>query len=305
MGMPLTTMLFLIAFVVSLLTYGILMYVYFALSLSTIGKKLKKDNCILAWIPIANVIFALELAGRPWWWIFLFLIPIVNIIIAVVMWMDIAKNSNQSKWLGIIGIIPIIHIFLPGYLAYVPQSKKDATHPAPFIILIVSFLALLFAIGFGIGTATYGVQISQIQNIFSKQQPSFSNPSIKQSTDSTQQDTPACNHPNGDVEYWWWDVPQDIRDCYIDLYGEPAFIKTQNTQNNCTFPNGDVAEWWETVPQSTRDCFTSMYGAPQFAEEGGDVPYCDYDHDPDCWPPGEFPGDIDAYDHPNGDIEFW
>ena len=262
MGMPLTTMLFLIAFVVSLLTYGILTYVYFALSLSTIGKKLKKDNCILAWIPIANVIFALELAGRPWWWIFLFLIPIVNIIIAVVMWMDIAKNSNQSKWLGIIGIIPIIHIFLPGYLAYVPQNKKDTTHPTPFIILILSFLALLFAVGFGIGTATYGTQIPQIQSFFSKQPLPQLNPPIQKPVNSTlqnnpaYQDNPVCDHPNGDVEYWWWDVPQDIRDCYTDLYGEPAFTKTtptQNTQNNCVYPNGDVAEWWETVPQSTRD----------------------------------------------------
>ena len=33
-----------------------------------------------------------------------------------------------------------------------------------------------------------------------------------------------CSHPNGDVEMWWYEVDEETRDCYIDLYGEPWFI---------------------------------------------------------------------------------
>ncbi|MBD3244932.1 MAG: hypothetical protein GF335_02985 [Candidatus Moranbacteria bacterium] len=42
-------------------------------------------------------------------------------------------------------------------------------------------------------------------------------------------------------------------------------------------------------------------------DAGGDVPYCDYENDPDCWPQGEFPDefDCDNWQHPNGDIQYW
>lgn len=298
MNPPLSVILFAVFAGISFLTYLVLLYVYFALSLSTIGEKLKKDNRILAWIPIANIIFTLGLAGRPWWWIFLLLIPFVNIVITIIIWMDVAKNSNQPGWLGILAIIPIANGILPGYLAYVPQDKKDKPHATPFIILVVSLVFLFLAIGLGVGAVVSGIQYapSETQDLF------LSTSTSKLSSPSSS----PCNHPNGDLEYWWWEVSQDVRDCYTELYGEPAFAKSGLSASDCTFPNGNVAEWWETVSQKTRDCYVSMNGQPQFAVEGGDVPYCDYDNDPNCWPPGEFPGkNIDSTDHPNGDIEFW
>lgn len=32
-----------------------------------------------------------------------------------------------------------------------------------------------------------------------------------------------CSFPNGDIEYWWNTVSQDVRDCYISKYGYPIF----------------------------------------------------------------------------------
>ena len=68
----------------ALITIGIMaaiailigIYVYFALALSTIGKKLKYKKSWLAWIPIANLAMILQLGKFHWAYIFLILIPI-------------------------------------------------------------------------------------------------------------------------------------------------------------------------------------------------------------------------------------
>lgn len=152
----------------SFFIYVVLLYVYFALSLSTIGEKLGKDNRILAWIPIANIIFTLGLAGRPWWWIFLLLIPFVNIILGVIIWMDIAKNNNQPSWLGLLTLVPVANFLLPGYLAYVAKDKKDSTHATPFKVLIAGIIFLLLAIGMGIAAVVTSVQYQpQVEETFS------------------------------------------------------------------------------------------------------------------------------------------
>ena len=42
-------------------------------------------------IPIYNAYILLKIAGRPGWWILLFMIPFVNIIIAALVAIDVAK----------------------------------------------------------------------------------------------------------------------------------------------------------------------------------------------------------------------
>lgn len=34
-------------------------------------------------------------------------------------------------------------------------------------------------------------------------------------------------HPNGDMEYWWWDASEDERQCYISKYGNPPINDRQ------------------------------------------------------------------------------
>jgi uncharacterized membrane protein YhaH (DUF805 family) len=83
-----------------------------------IARKTNTDNPWLAWIPIANIYILVKSAGRPGWWLLLFLVPLVNIIITVLIWMDISKKMGKDKWLGILIIIPLIGFILPGYLAF-------------------------------------------------------------------------------------------------------------------------------------------------------------------------------------------
>ncbi len=97
---------------------SILGYVYFAVCLQTIANKTNTENSWLAWIPIANIYLMTQIAGKPGWWLLLFFIPIVNIIIAVILWMGIAKARDKAEWIGITIILPIINIIVVGYLAF-------------------------------------------------------------------------------------------------------------------------------------------------------------------------------------------
>jgi hypothetical protein len=52
-------------------------------------------------IPIYNAYILLKIAGRPGWWILLFMIPFVNIAIALLVAIDIAKSFGQSAAFGV------------------------------------------------------------------------------------------------------------------------------------------------------------------------------------------------------------
>jgi hypothetical protein len=46
------------------------------------------------------------------------LIPLVNIVIFIILWMAVAEARGKPSWLGILLIVPLIGIFVPGYLAW-------------------------------------------------------------------------------------------------------------------------------------------------------------------------------------------
>jgi hypothetical protein len=89
-----------------------------ALCLQTIAKKTNTENAWLAWIPIVNIILMLNIAKKPLWWIILLLVPLVNIVIMIVVWMAIAEARGKPSWWGILMIVPLVGIIVPGYLAF-------------------------------------------------------------------------------------------------------------------------------------------------------------------------------------------
>lgn len=93
-------------------------YVYMALAVQTIAAKTNTENAWLAWIPVVNIILLLNIAKKPIWWFILFLIPLVNIIVAIIVWMGVAEARNKPSWWGILLIVPLIGIIVPGYLAW-------------------------------------------------------------------------------------------------------------------------------------------------------------------------------------------
>lgn len=70
-----------------------------------------------ALIPIYNTYVLLKVVNRPWWWLLLMLIPLVNIVIWIIVALDLAKVFGKSTVFGVVGLI----LFTPvgyGILAF-------------------------------------------------------------------------------------------------------------------------------------------------------------------------------------------
>jgi hypothetical protein len=100
------------------LLVGLVIYVYIALAVQTIAEKTNTENPWLAWIPIANFVLLLNIAKKPIWWIVLLLIPLVNIVIIILIWMGVAEARNKPGWWGVLMLVPVVSIIVPGYLAW-------------------------------------------------------------------------------------------------------------------------------------------------------------------------------------------
>ena len=63
-------------------------------------------------IPIYNAIVYLRIAGKPWWWLLLFLIPLANIVIGIIVAIDFAKKFGKGAGFGL-GLAFLGFIFYP------------------------------------------------------------------------------------------------------------------------------------------------------------------------------------------------
>lgn len=63
-------------------------------------------------IPIYNCIILLKIIGKPWWWLFLFCIPVVNIYPAVMTVYLLAKSFGKDVGFAI-GLFFLGFIFIP------------------------------------------------------------------------------------------------------------------------------------------------------------------------------------------------
>ena len=63
-------------------------------------------------IPIYSTLVLLEIIGKPWWWIFLFFIPIVNLVFAIWMINLLSKSFGKDEAFTV-GLLLIPIIFYP------------------------------------------------------------------------------------------------------------------------------------------------------------------------------------------------
>lgn len=96
----------------------IAIYILLAIPLFVMGQKTEQDYPWFAFIPILNVILMLQIADKELWWILLLLIPCVNIVIMVMVWMAIADAMDKPEWLGILMLVPVVNVIVPFYLAF-------------------------------------------------------------------------------------------------------------------------------------------------------------------------------------------
>ena len=53
-------------------------------------------------IPLLNVLALLRIVQKPWWWIFLLMIPIVNIIFFLIIHFELAKAFGKGVGMGLL-----------------------------------------------------------------------------------------------------------------------------------------------------------------------------------------------------------
>jgi hypothetical protein len=76
-----------------------------------------------------NLAVILEIVGRPLWWYFLYLVPICNIVIMIIVSIDLAKSFGKGTGFGIgIVFLPIIFIPILGFGSATYAGPAAATN---------------------------------------------------------------------------------------------------------------------------------------------------------------------------------
>ena len=97
-------------FVVFFLFYLAIIILMIA-SIWTIFSKADKPGWA-AIVPIYNVIVLLEIVGKPWWWLLLFLIPFVNIVFLIIVIHRLSLSFGHEVGFTL-GLIFLGIIFFP------------------------------------------------------------------------------------------------------------------------------------------------------------------------------------------------
>ncbi|WP_456843771.1 DUF5684 domain-containing protein [Cellulomonas sp. P5_C6] len=96
---------------------GAIIVSYLIYSFALLGVFRKADEPVWqAFIPIWSTIVLIKVSGRPIWWIILLLIPIVNIVIAVLIYHGLSTSFGHGAGFTVgLLFLSIIFLYILGY----------------------------------------------------------------------------------------------------------------------------------------------------------------------------------------------
>ncbi len=109
-------------------TVFIFFHLVMAYALWKMAERLGEESKWYAFVPVLNVVLLLKLAKRPIWWLVLFLLPIANIVVLIVVTMDVCARFGLNKWWGLLAVLSPFNLVLYLYMAL---SEKTAQPAAP------------------------------------------------------------------------------------------------------------------------------------------------------------------------------
>jgi len=77
----------------------------------------------LAFVPIYNALILMKIISRPWWWVILLFIPIINLLIVPVIWVETIKTFGKIKLID-----TILVIFSAGFYIYTINYTKNVKY---------------------------------------------------------------------------------------------------------------------------------------------------------------------------------
>jgi len=105
---------------------GLGSYIYCALALMKIAKRLDYENAWFAWIPILNLVLMFQLGEQNPVLLLLLLIPGVGAVVvgvlSIIALMKICEKRGYDKMLGLLSLVPVASYVLLGILAW---GKKE------------------------------------------------------------------------------------------------------------------------------------------------------------------------------------
>ncbi|WP_274474365.1 signal peptidase I [Mangrovimonas aestuarii] len=111
-----------------------------------------------AFVPVYNAIVLMKIINRPWYWVILLFLPIVNLIMFPVVWVETArsfgKNSPTDTFLAILSLG--IYNYYLNYATDVQYVKDRSLHPRTALGEWVS--SILFAVVAATIVHTYFIQ---------------------------------------------------------------------------------------------------------------------------------------------------
>ena len=60
--------------------------------------KISGNSAFHSFIPLYNVFVLLKIINRPWWWIFIILMPVLNTIIIPVIWVELSRSFKKNSY---------------------------------------------------------------------------------------------------------------------------------------------------------------------------------------------------------------
>lgn len=84
-------------------------------------------------VPFYNTWVLAEIGGKPGWWMFLMFIPFVNIVVAILIALGIARNFGKSEAFGIFGLwlFSIIGYLILGFGSATYEGSNASSHAQP------------------------------------------------------------------------------------------------------------------------------------------------------------------------------
>ncbi|MDP5100775.1 MAG: DUF5684 domain-containing protein, partial [Nonlabens sp.] len=109
-------------------------------------------------VPLYNVIIFLKILNRPWWYIFLLFLPVVNIIMFIVIWVEALRSFgyNKSKDTFLVIITLGFYLYYVNYFLPLVYIEDRDLHPRTAAGEWTS--SILFAVVAATIVHTYAIQ---------------------------------------------------------------------------------------------------------------------------------------------------
>jgi len=73
-------------------------------------------------IPVYNAVVLMKIINRPWWWVVLMFIPIVNLIIIPVIWVETIRSFGRNSTIDTVAVILTLGL----YIYYINYGTSNA-----------------------------------------------------------------------------------------------------------------------------------------------------------------------------------